>query len=135
MPNSDNMDLEKGGVKHDQGKLRMDLVPPDVTVAMAAVLGYGAEKYEAWNFAKGMRQGRLLASAQRHLEEMKAGVAYDEESGFPHSWMLLTNMAMYIHCQNAGKLEHDVQPQAEGAMRTAMGVYNAVRAKSAETNS
>ena len=39
------MDKVTDGLKHDGGKLRMDLVPPEIIEAVGAVVTHGAEKY------------------------------------------------------------------------------------------
>ena len=71
-------------VKYDDGKPRMDLLDPYAIEQLACVLGYGARKYEAWNWAKGLRYSRLLAAALRHLFAFAKGQDTDEESGLPH---------------------------------------------------
>lgn len=41
------------GIKYDDGKLRIDLIPPEVIRALAMVFAYGADKYGRWNWEKG----------------------------------------------------------------------------------
>lgn len=88
-----------GGLKHDSGKPRVDLLDPLWLLAVARVLGFGAEKYEAHNWRKGIAQSRLLAAAMRHLLAYNSGEDTDQESGLPHlahascCLMFLTNMA------------------------------------------
>jgi hypothetical protein len=79
-----NTDPEKGGVKFDNEKLRWDLMPWDALAEVAAVLNLGAEKYEPWNWSKGMPYGRLFSSAQRHLIAFWAGQDDDAETGESH---------------------------------------------------
>lgn len=80
----DNYTIANGGVKYDAGKPRMDLLPPDALIAIAEVFTFGAEKYDAWNWAKGMRGGRLVASLHRHMAAYQLGQDHDEESGLHH---------------------------------------------------
>lgn len=51
---------------------------------MAEVLRYGADKYAARNWEKGMAWGRLLAAALRHLTAWARGQESDAESGQRH---------------------------------------------------
>ena len=60
-------ELLKDGVKFDQDKPRMDLIPPETVEALAAVLTYGAKKYEDRNWEKGMSWGRVYGALMRHL--------------------------------------------------------------------
>jgi len=83
---ADNFDMEKGGVKFDAGKVRMDLVPADSIFAVACVFTYGAIKYADWNWAKGMRRGRLIAALDRHKTAYLMGEEFDRESNLPHTW-------------------------------------------------
>ena len=72
------------GVKHDAGKLPLDLLPFDALDSVAAVLAHGAAKYEARNWELGMRWGRLFGAALRHLFAWGRGERLDPESGLPH---------------------------------------------------
>ena len=83
-PEEDNMDLDAGGVKFDGGKIRMDLIPMDALMIIAAVFTYGAIKYDDWNWAKGMRKGRIMAALMRHVAHYLLGEDLDDESGLPH---------------------------------------------------
>ena len=51
--NAELLSEPTAGVKHDSGKLRMDLVPPEAIKAMADVLTSGAAKYGDRNWEKG----------------------------------------------------------------------------------
>lgn len=55
------------GIKHDQGKSRIDLVPPGAIIEVAKVLTDGAKKYEDHNWRKGIAYSRLYSAIQRHL--------------------------------------------------------------------
>lgn len=85
------------GSKHDQDKLRMDLLDPWALEGLASVLTFGANKYEAHNWRKGIVYSRLVAAMERHLGAIKKGEYIDGESGLPHidhlgcNWMFLSN--------------------------------------------
>lgn len=72
------------GVKFDQDKLRTDLFSTSALLGLAAVLRYGANKYAADNWRKGMTWRRLTGAALRHLLAFQAGEDIDPESGHPH---------------------------------------------------
>lgn len=72
------------GKKFDSGKPRWDLLPFDALDDVAGVLHYGAEKYAARNWEKGMAWGRLAAAALRHLAAFMRGENMDAESNHPH---------------------------------------------------
>lgn len=72
--------------KFDNGKLRIELVPPELIEGAARVLGFGAEKYSAGNWAKGdgFDHSRLYGGLQRHLNSYWKGEDHDPESGHLH---------------------------------------------------
>lgn len=105
------------GKKWDKGKPRLELLPPSywhevdsrLSWQMASwyfyqdkfprnfghdsvpILMFGAEKYDAHNWHKGMRWGRLVGAFHRHCNKFKNGLWIprdlnepDEESGNPH---------------------------------------------------
>lgn len=88
------MDAE--GRKYDVGKLRLDLIPPEVTRALGEILTYGAGKYGDKNWEKGISEDRLYAALQRHLLAWREGEAKDEESGLSHLVHALCNLAMLV---------------------------------------
>ena len=103
----DNMNLNIGGVKFDAGKIRLDLVPPESELAQAAVYTYGAIKYDDWNWAKGMRKGRLVAALKRHTNFYLLGEEFDDESGLPHTWHMHCCTGMLIGVELRGVAEED----------------------------
>ena len=70
------------GTKHDDGKPRMDLVPPLALLEVGHVMRYGAEKYSAHNWRAGIDGSRYVA-AVRHLLAYNSGENTDAESGLP----------------------------------------------------
>lgn len=50
-----------GGVKHDDGKTRYDLIPPEAMDAVAQVLTYDAGKYCDRNWEQGIDNGRVFS--------------------------------------------------------------------------
>lgn len=82
-------------IKRDAGKLRMDLIPPQALVALASVMTFGAEKYPAGSWRE-VEPWRYHAAALRHLVAWMQGRGKDNESGLPHLWHALTNIAFLI---------------------------------------
>ena len=89
----------KEGVKFDQGKRRVDLVPTEAINALADILTAGAVKYGEHNWRHGMDWSRVYGAAQRHMLAFWGGDDIDEESGMPHLWHALTNMAFLVSYQ------------------------------------
>ena len=88
----------EGGLKYDTSKPRMDLLDFDALEGLAKVLTFGADKYAAHNWRKGINYSRLVAAMLRHLAALQRGEDIDPESGLPHidhlgcCWMFLSNM-------------------------------------------
>ena len=56
----------------------------DLVADAAAAMNYGATKYEAWNWEKGISRKRLYAAACRHYHAIERGEETDPESGLSH---------------------------------------------------
>jgi hypothetical protein len=74
------------GIKHDQGKVRIELFPGDVLRAISVILTFGAVKYTDRNWEKGMAWSRVFGALQRHLWDWYQGEACDPETGKSHLW-------------------------------------------------
>lgn len=90
-------------LKKDNGKLQIDLIPPEVIKAMATVLAFGAKKYarRAWESGE-LEVNRIWAAAQRHLWDYHAGKHVDDETGFPTLWHALTEVAFLVTYEARG---------------------------------
>lgn len=73
------------GRKDDQEKARMDLLPPDALYEVAEVLTFGAKKYAARNWEKGIAYGRVIGAALRHIFAIMRGEDRDPETGLLHA--------------------------------------------------
>lgn len=71
-------------VKHDNGKVRLSLIPREAKELVAKVLAFGADKYDAWNWAKGANWTRYLDATYRHLDAWAEGEDNDPETGLSH---------------------------------------------------
>lgn len=83
------------GLKFDQDKPRMELIDPYAMEQLAWVLTFGAKKYHAENWRKGISIKRLIGSSLRHLIEFAFGQEFDKETGLSHASHLMCN-AMFI---------------------------------------
>jgi hypothetical protein len=73
------------GMKFDDDKPRMDLLPPLSMIEVAKVLKHGADKYEAENWRLVTNpKARYLAAGLRHIFAHMCGEYYDDDSGLPH---------------------------------------------------
>lgn len=84
------------GIKHDQGKLRLDLITPEMERALGETLTFGAVKYGDRNWEKGLDLQRLYAANQRHLLAFREGEALDPESGLPHLYHAFCTLGMMV---------------------------------------
>lgn len=80
-------------MKFDTNKLRYDLIPPSALEALATVLTYGAKKYKPDNWKNVDNPERYIGAAMRHFEAYRSGEWLDPESGKPHLWHVMTNIA------------------------------------------
>lgn len=55
------------GRKLDEGKTRLELIPPEIIFAIGTILTFGANKYEDRNWEKGMKWSRVFGALMRHL--------------------------------------------------------------------
>jgi dATP/dGTP diphosphohydrolase len=81
------------GLRYDEGKLRMDLLPHEWVVGLAEVLTAGAKKYADRNWELGMKWSKVWAPALRHMFKFMKGERYDADDGVHHlfhaAWGLL----------------------------------------------
>lgn len=87
---------EKG--KHfDEGKAPIHLIPEEAIIGMAKAFGYGAKKYDRFNFRKGIDYTRITDSLMRHTLQFLRREDLDQESGLPHLYHAAANIAMLIY--------------------------------------
>lgn len=75
---------ESGGTKHDAGKVQVELLSPSWLIGVGRVLTFGAQKYAAHNWRKGIALSRLLGACLRHVLAYLGGEDLDPESGLSH---------------------------------------------------
>lgn len=94
------------GTKDDEEKLPIDLISPYMISGTAEILQFGANKYEPYNWAKGIMFSRVWAAMQRHLWAYWAGEDLDEETGKSHLWHASCCLMFLIHYEAMGSLYH-----------------------------
>ncbi len=92
------------GIKHDQDKPDLSLLPKEALEAMARAFMHGEKKYGRYNFRAGMDWHRPLAAALRHLTAFNEGENIDPESNGSHLGHALAAIAMITvyQVQNVG---------------------------------
>ena len=99
------------GLKFDDGKPLMGLIPPIAELEMARVLTFGASKYgrENWRHVDGASD-RYLDAMMRHINSYRQGEQNDPESGISHLAHVMCCAAFLIEASisqskknNAGK--------------------------------
>jgi len=93
------MEQEKS-LRFNEGKPRWSLVHYESIVPMIRVLEFGADKYEAENWKKGLETKEILESMQRHLTSLMDGEEYDKESGISHMGHIQCNAMFYNYHKN-----------------------------------
>lgn len=95
------------GARANANKTRMDLVPVHLLGSCADVFEFGANKYAAWNWAKGMKWSVPYACIMRHMAAWYRGEDIDPESGKPHLGHVMANLLMLEHYARAYKVGDD----------------------------
>lgn len=72
------------GVKDDDNKVRLELLSPSFLNGVGQVLTFGAQKYAARNWEKGILYSRVYGALLRHLNDWWAGEQFDKETGTHH---------------------------------------------------
>lgn len=90
------------GRKDDNGKRRLDLIPPEAIHALGDVLTFGARKYADRNWEQGFAWGRSIAALQRHLYAWMGGEDCDPETGLSHMAHVLCNAAFLVTFEARG---------------------------------
>lgn len=99
-------DLMSGGTKFDQEKVMLQLISPTWIEGVGKVLTYGASKYHAENWRKGIHLQILIGGMMRHLNSFRRGEDVDPETGLSHLYHL-SCMAMFASETHRTKPELD----------------------------
>lgn len=97
---------EEKAIRYNQGKPRWSLVKQSALLPMVEVLEFGAAKYSANNWQKGLPIQEVCESLKRHLDAYMEGEDNDPESGLSHIGHIQCN-AMFIAWMVKNKPEFD----------------------------
>lgn len=115
--------MNEKGINKDSGKLRVDLVAPEIIEAFARVSGQAAgEKYPERNWEKGMEWMRQYASAMRHLLKWAKGEDLDPETGLPHIEHALWRIGALVTYRDRG-IGTDDRPYTKSKLENAIKRY------------
>lgn len=97
-------------VRHDDNKIRWDLLPYESMEEIAKVMTWGATKYGEENWRSGLSFGRCFAATMRHLTAWWGGQTLDPESGINHLAHAATNI-MFMISYSVRNLPVDDRPR------------------------
>jgi ribosomal protein L32 len=89
-----NSDSRGSGARYNAGKPDFSLIPMALLEGEARVWNYGAKKYKAWNWMKGMDWSVPFACAMRHMAAWQRGEDTDPETGESHLDHAMCNLRM-----------------------------------------
>lgn len=79
------------GDRYNEEKLKWSLLPYEALKPVIEVLMYGAKKYSAWNWRKGLSWTETSESLLRHVYSFLNNEDYDDESKLSHVGHIATN--------------------------------------------
>lgn len=99
MPVGDvNSDAIGSGARYNDNKPDWSLMPTHLLEEVVLVWQYGARKYAAWNWARGMAWSVPYACLIRHIYAYWwKGERNDVESGYSHLAHAVCNLMMLMH--------------------------------------
>lgn len=98
------------GIKLDQGKEPLDLLSPIAIFELTKVLQFGAKKYAAYNWAKGISYSRCISALLRHVFKYMSGESKDPETGISHVAHAMANCMFLLHYE-VYRQEFDDRPK------------------------
>lgn len=104
------------GMKFDDEKSRVDLIPAQVIFNEGDVFRYGAKKYGEDNWRGGIGFRRLIGATMRHVLAFSKGELRDPESGLLHTAHARACLAMLeeSHVLGLGKDDRNTHEVSVG---------------------
>lgn len=97
---------ENQGKRFNEGKAKWSLVPQSALLPMVEVLEFGAQKYDAHNWMKGLSITEICESMKRHLDAFMENQDNDPESGLSHIGHIQCN-AMFLSWMMKNRPDRD----------------------------
>ena len=91
-----------GGAKESEGKPPISLVPREFIEGAARAFAFGAKKYSAHNWRKGIAHSKIYDALQRHLTAYNEGEDLADDSKLKH----LDHAAACLAMLMAGCVDH-----------------------------
>lgn len=102
-----------GGLRYNEGKNRLELLPTEWNWALGLVMTRGAIKYATRNWERGMAWSTMVGCTLRHVFKFVAGERYDPESGCHHlahaAWNCLGLMSYDLRGIGENDLVRDME--------------------------
>lgn len=95
--------------KHDQDKLMFQLLMPGPLRQVVAVFTFGARKYEANNYRKGLPWSKYFGAALRHIYAWWGGEKNDSESRLHHLAHAICCLIILLDFEDT-RIEFDDRP-------------------------
>lgn len=92
-------------------------IPRRQLAGIAAVLSFGAAKYEPRGWEKGIPYSKIFAAAARHADAVARGEHIDAESGLTHESHFWCNALFLAVYQARKRSDLDDRPEASAATR------------------
>lgn len=102
-----------GGIKYDQEKPLLVLIPPRALEEEGHVWTFGAKKYGHWNWRKGIVYSRIISAIMRHTLAIIRGEDFDPETGRLHAAAIRCNAGMLIEFHYEGRTDLDDRFKSE----------------------
>lgn len=97
-PMRNHPEATSGAMREKLHSTSYDLFPFQETVeAYCRVAEFGAKKYAAWNWSKGLPRVQILGSLLRHTWAYLRGEERDSDSGLLHTDHILWNAVALVH--------------------------------------
>lgn len=98
--------MTEQALRYNTGKRQWSLVDFKSLESMVEVLEFGAEKYEKWNWTKGMPVTQVSESLLRHMFAFLSGQDKDPDSDCDHLGHIMAN-AMFLSYIMREKSQYD----------------------------
>ena len=88
------------GKKDLEGKIRVEMIPPEIILGLGEIFTIGAQEYGEYNWEKGLKWQNLIGAAMRHLLKWCSGETFDRKSRKHHLLHCMANLCMlYMYQQ------------------------------------